>query len=221
MTDSPQDAVPLSHALGTGTMGQPPRARPSLKALAARVLEGARESVPLSHALGTGTVGQPPRARPSLKALAARVLEGAREPVPLSHAIGTGTVGQAVTSPTSPDSERPGEWDAADWRAFIEERAGIAEYNGGLSRADAERQAFECCVVEWLWRNPPPASGPAWCAQCSQPLGEPGRDGLPYLTGDGGHVWLHAGCHGDWTAGRRALAVAALSPTATCRADLG
>ena len=58
MTDSRQEDVPLSHALGNGTVGQPPRTRPSLKALAARVLEGAREPVPLSHALGTGTVGQ-------------------------------------------------------------------------------------------------------------------------------------------------------------------
>ena len=66
-------------------------------------------------------------------------------------------------------------------------------------------------MIEWLWRNPPPVSGPAWCAHCGQPLGEPGRDGLPYLRGDGGHVWLHSGCHGDWAARRRAEAVAALT----------
>ena len=42
-------------------------------------------------------------------------------------------------------------------------------------------------------------------------LGGPGHDGLPFLTGDGGHVWLHNGCHGDWTAQRRAEAVAALA----------
>ncbi len=58
MTDSPQEGVPLSHALGIGTLGQILGAQPSLKALAARVLEGAGESVPLSHALETGTVGQ-------------------------------------------------------------------------------------------------------------------------------------------------------------------
>ena len=61
--------------------------------------------------------------------------------------------------------------------------------------------------MEWLWRNPPPASGSERCAHCGKPLGE---DGLPYLTGDGGHAWLHAACYGDWTAQRRALAVAAL-----------
>ncbi len=97
--------------------------------------------------------------------------------------------------------------DTQDWQAYFDERAGIAEHDGGLSRTDAERQAFECCVVEWLWRNPPPASGPERCAHCGEPLGE---DGLPFLTGAGGHVWLHSGCHGDWTAQRRAEAVAAL-----------
>ena len=166
-----------------------------------------QEGVPLSHALGTGTLGQPQRARPSLKALAARVLEGARESVPLSHAVGTGTVGQSDTGPVSPEGERAAEWDAEDWQAHFDERAGIAEHDGGLSRADAECQAFECCVVEWLWRNPPPGSGPQCCAHCGQRLGE---IGLPFLTGGGGHVWLHGGCHGDWTARRRAEAVAAL-----------
>ena len=103
------------------------------------------------------------------------------------------------------------EWDADDWRAFFEERAAIAEHDDGLVRADAERQSFECCVMEWLWQHPPPASGPERCAHCGKPLGEPGRDGLPFLTGDGGHTWLHSGCHGNWTARRRAEAVAALA----------
>ncbi len=103
------------------------------------------------------------------------------------------------------------DWTAEDWRAHFDERAGVAEHDGGLTRATAEQQAFECCVIEWLWRSPPPASGPERCAHCGQPLGEPGRDGLPFLTGDGRHVWLHNGCHGDWTAQRRAEAVAALA----------
>jgi hypothetical protein len=106
----------------------------------------------------------------------------------------------------------PGDrWTAEDWRALFEERAGIAEHDAGLSRTGAERRAFESCVIEWLWRHPPSASGPERCAHCGQPLGEPGRDGVPFLTGDGGHVWLHDGCHGDWTAQRRAEVVAALA----------
>ncbi len=104
-----------------------------------------------------------------------------------------------------------GDWTAEDWRAHFDERAGVAEHDGGLTRATAEQQAFECCVIEWLWRNPPPASGPERCAHCGQLLGKIGRDGLPFLTGDGGHVWLHSGCHGDWIGQRRTAAVAALA----------
>jgi hypothetical protein len=98
-----------------------------------------------------------------------------------------------------------------DWRALFEERAGIAEHDAGVSRTDAETRAYESCVIEWLWRHPPSASGPERCAHCGQPLGEPGRDGVPFLTGDGGHIWLHDGCHGDWTAQRRGEAVTALA----------
>ena len=113
--------------------------------------------------------------------------------------------GSCATFATCAGGERA---DAKDLQTFFDERAAIAEYDGGLLRADAERQAFECCVMEWLWQHPPPASGPERCAHCVEPLGE---DGLPFLTGDGGHVWLHSGCHGDWTARRRAEAVAALA----------
>ena len=44
-------------------------------------------------------------------------------------------------------------WSAEDWRALFDERAGIAEFDGGLPRADAEARAFACCVAEWLDRN--------------------------------------------------------------------
>ena len=50
-------------------------------------------------------------------------------------------------------------WAAADWHAFFDERAGIAEYDGGLSRSEAEDQAFTCSVSEWLNRNPTSACG--------------------------------------------------------------
>jgi hypothetical protein len=44
-------------------------------------------------------------------------------------------------------------WSAEDWRVFFEERAGIAEFDGGLPRCQAEVCAFECCVAEWVIRN--------------------------------------------------------------------
>ena len=45
-------------------------------------------------------------------------------------------------------------WSAEDGRLFFDERAAIAVSHGGLSRLDAEVQAFTRCVVEWLNHNP-------------------------------------------------------------------
>ena len=45
-------------------------------------------------------------------------------------------------------------WSGEDWQAFFDERAGIAEFDGGLPRDQAEARAFACCVAEWLNRNP-------------------------------------------------------------------
>ena len=41
-------------------------------------------------------------------------------------------------------------WSGEDWRAYFDERAGIAEYDGKLSRQKAEALAFGCCVLKWL-----------------------------------------------------------------------
>ena len=64
---------------------------------------------------------------------------------------------------------RPGDdgWSAEDWRAFFDERAGIAEFDGGLSRAEAEVSAFTHCVAEWLNRNPM-RSPPGRCFGCGE-----------------------------------------------------
>ena len=50
---------------------------------------------------------------------------------------------------------RPGDdgWSAEDWQLFFDERAGIAEFDGGLSRVEAEAQAFACCITEWMNRQ--------------------------------------------------------------------
>jgi hypothetical protein len=47
---------------------------------------------------------------------------------------------------------RPGRvgWSSEDWQVFFDERTGIAEFDGGLSRPQADAQAFACCVAEWL-----------------------------------------------------------------------
>jgi hypothetical protein len=56
-------------------------------------------------------------------------------------------------------------WSSEDWRAYFDERAGIAEYDGKLSRQKAEALAFGCCVLKWLeltFRCPEP--GRCLCA---------------------------------------------------------
>lgn len=100
-------------------------------------------------------------------------------------------------------------WSAEDWHAFFDERAGIAEFDGGLSPEQAEAQAMACCVSEWMYRNPP-GSSPEKCLAChgndstSDPL-------LPFGTDTHGHGWLHSRCWRAWWAARRSDAVAALS----------
>ncbi len=161
--------------------------------------------VPVSHFLEGGTVGQV-----SLKALAARVLrcpkavyqpgqlqDPCTETVPLSRTSRQGTVGQAL------------EWDADDWRGFFEERASIAEHDGGVSRAEAEARAFDCCVAQWMAYNPPAANGPDRCAHCGGAMAD--NEALPFLSGAGRHVWMHGRCHAPWMKRRRAEAEAALA----------
>ena len=95
---------------------------------------------------------------------------------------------------------RPGGngWSAEDWRAYFDERAGIAEFDGGLARPKAEAQAFECCVVEWMNRIFE-CSPPGQCRACG--------------SGDHAHdVLLPHGINptGPWHASRKAEAVTAL-----------
>ena len=170
--------------------------------------DGSQESVPLSCAIGNGTPGQRQRPQPSLKILAARVLEDARESVPLSHAIGTGTVGQAVAGSGVAEGRKSSTWDAGDWQAFCHERAGIDEHGAGLSRTVAETRAYECCINEWMNRNPPTQRGADLCIHCEKWM--PENEAIPVLTGGGGHVWLHHTCHAPWMAKRRTEAAAAL-----------
>ena len=106
---------------------------------------------------------------------------------------------------------RPAEdgWSAEDWQVFFEERAGVVEFDGGLPRAEAEAQAFACCVVEWLNRNPE-RSPAGRCLGCGDR--EHAHDPLlPYGVEPAGHVWLHSRCWAAWYAARKAKAVVALA----------
>ena len=91
---------------------------------------------------------------------------------------------------------------------LFDERAAIAEYDGGLSRQEAESRAFECCIVEWLDQNHTP-SYPGSCAWCgSQESVE--EIVVPFGTEPTGHIWLHHECWTPWMRQRRIKAQQAL-----------
>ena len=101
---------------------------------------------------------------------------------------------------------KPGEdgWRAEDWRALFDERAAIAEFNGGLPRHEAEERAFGACVVEWLNRNPVRSASDrcCWCGGF-----ERGDNVLlPFGAERAGHAWLHSACWRPWHGHRRAQA---------------
>ena len=100
-------------------------------------------------------------------------------------------------------------WLPEDWQVFFDERAAIAEYDGGLPRAEAERRAFHYCLTEWLNRNPTP-SMPGRCLGCGggEYVGDPL---LPFGTDTTGHAWVHRACWSAWHRGREAEAIAALA----------
>lgn len=100
-------------------------------------------------------------------------------------------------------------WDAEDWRAFFDERAGIVEFDGGASRAEAEAQAFRSSVAEWLKRYPV-ASEPGCCSSCGVEEGQ-GALVLPITCHAVGHVWLHPECWPKWSARRISTAEAELA----------
>lgn len=108
-------------------------------------------------------------------------------------------------------AEAPATDDGMDWHHYFEERATIAEHDGGLSRQDAEARAWECAIVRWMNTNPPPKSDPDKCAGCGEPAGHIGTDAVPVLTGRGRHVWVHHTCHQRLMARRRAEAIEALT----------
>jgi hypothetical protein len=101
------------------------------------------------------------------------------------------------------------DWPPEEWRAFYDERAGIAQYNGGLPRASAEALAHACCVSEWLNRTPVNSPN-GHCLGC----GESEHDHdllLPFGTETTGHAWLHQRCWEAWRTRRNAEAAAALA----------
>ena len=100
---------------------------------------------------------------------------------------------------------RPGNdgWSADDWQTYFDERAGIAEFGAGLSRADAEARAFDSYVAEWL--NHHLVSSPPGRCLCCRELSFPDSPLVPFGT-----AWFHSHCWAAWYSCRKAEAVAAL-----------
>jgi hypothetical protein len=100
-------------------------------------------------------------------------------------------------------------WSAEEWQAFYNERAAIAEFDGGLPAREAEALAFDCCIREWLNRNPV-RSLPGRCHGC----GESEYAGdllLPFGTEVTGHSLLHSRCWPSWYTSRKNAAMTALT----------
>jgi hypothetical protein len=97
---------------------------------------------------------------------------------------------------------------ARDWRLFFDKHAAVSEFDGELPRADAEALAFDCCIVEWLNRNPAPSFGGrcSWCGQSESH----GAAIVPYGTEPGTHARLHRECWPAWHELRRSQAQQAL-----------
>jgi hypothetical protein len=100
-------------------------------------------------------------------------------------------------------------WSAEEWRVFFEERAGIAEFDRDVPHTEAGAQAFACCVVEWLNRNPV-HSQPGRCLHCSK-CDHAHDPVLPYGIEGTRHAWLHSYCWPAWRNSRQATAIAALA----------
>ncbi len=101
------------------------------------------------------------------------------------------------------------KWSIDEWHDYFAERAAISEFDHGLTRIDAEKNAFNHCVHEWLQQKPI-SSAPGTCHQCLQPNGVI----QPYFLGGDAHtpshVWLHPNCANQWHEARRVSAIASL-----------
>jgi hypothetical protein len=118
-------------------------------------------------------------------------------------------------SPVAPMTPKPLEapptiarWSVADWQAYKAERAAILEFDAGLVREQAEAEAYDCCIAEWLRQNPviSPAGRCLLCGEADHP-----KDAvLLFDATPHGRAWLHSDCWPQWQSRRNAAAIGAL-----------
>jgi hypothetical protein len=131
----------------------------------------------------------------------------AAEAAPVLQRCDTLAAEQVLAGDGAPHSHL--DRDAETWRADFEERSAILEFELGLSREEADRQAFIYAVEEWLVSHPePPREVWRGCAHCLDDDAE--ASPLITLPVRGGTTVLHAGCVAIWQAYRRADAESAL-----------
>jgi hypothetical protein len=60
-------------------------------------------------------------------------------------------------------------WTPEDWRVYYLERAAIREYDGGLTRAEADRRAWRETANRW-WHEHGFRAPPGICCGCAKPV---------------------------------------------------
>jgi hypothetical protein len=133
-----------------------------------------------------------------------------RGPAESPSAIQPATAGAPldVATVASPvDTRLSRIWHGEDYKAVFDERAAIAEFDGGLTRSQAEERAVEFCIATWLNRRPA-ESAAGHCAWCGRPE-TTGAAVVPFGVGEH-HTWLHPSCWPTWHRRRRADALAAV-----------
>jgi hypothetical protein len=99
----------------------------------------------------------------------------------------------------------PACWSPQEWHAYLDERAAIAEYDGNLSRENAEALAFASCAIKWL-EGTFVTSPPGKCLSCGGVQRYVYRYGIGVMT----PVYFHFHCGVLWRSARRSQAIAAL-----------
>ena len=95
-------------------------------------------------------------------------------------------------------------WSAEDWQAFFDERAGIAEFDGGLSRLDAEMYRLRGLRRSVGWRLHPPVGGEhGYCLRCGSSVSDQDKSSVVVTCVGGTTGRLHASCASDWKNRRR------------------
>jgi hypothetical protein len=100
------------------------------------------------------------------------------------------------------------ETEPERWQRLLAEKIETIVKVRGLTRLDAEREAFRHVVVEFA-NATHPDTDPRVCALCNKPS-LPLTPTLPYGVGER-HAWLHQHCHQQWSARRQYEVVATLA----------